>query len=131
MHRSRRTILRHLATATVCGGTAQFAAFAEGQCNSQPDHIEWVEKSLERMLTIKVGMTRNQLMKIFTTQGGVYTARERQFVSRDCPYFKVNAKFRRAVESQMDEGESAWLNKRDDDVITNIDGPFLGYLIFD
>ena len=83
------------------------------------------------MRTIKVGMTRIQLMKIFTTQGGVYSAKERQFVSRDCAYFKVNVKFRRAVESQVYEGESAWLNELDDDVITSISEPFLGYMIFD
>ena len=74
-------------------------------------------------------MTRNHLMKIFTTQGGVYSAKERQFVSRDCGYFKVNVKFRRAVmDSHIDEGESKEL---DDDVITSISGPFLGYMIFD
>jgi hypothetical protein len=48
----------------------QLASPADGQCNSQSDRFAWVEKSLERMLTIKAGMTRNQLMKIFTTQGG-------------------------------------------------------------
>jgi hypothetical protein len=108
----------------------QFASPAEGQCNSQSDHIVWVGKSLDRMLTIKAGMTRNQLLKIFTPQGGVYSAKERQFVSCDCFYFKVNVTFRRAaVGSQIDEGES---NELDDDVITSISVPFLrSSMIFD
>lgn len=70
-------------------------------------------------------------MKVFTIQGGISSAKECQFVSRDCAYFKVNVKFRRAVESKIDEGEAAWLNEMDDDVITSISGPFLGYMIFD
>jgi hypothetical protein len=107
----------------------QLASTANGQCASQSNHCTWVEESLTRMLTIKVGMTRNQLLKIFTPQGGVYSAKERQFVSRDCGYFKVNVKFRRAaVDSQIDEGESSELH---DDVITSISVPFMGYMIFD
>jgi hypothetical protein len=107
----------------------QLAAAADGQCNSQSDHFAWVGKSLEHMLTVKAGMTRKQLVKVFTIQGGVYSAKKRQFVSRDCGYFKVNVKFRRAaMDSQIDEGET---NELDDDVITSISGPFLGYMIFD
>jgi hypothetical protein len=110
----------------------QFASPANGQCTSQSDHCAWVEKSLERMLAIQAGMTRNQLMKIFTPEGGLSTAKERRFVSRDCGYFKVDVKFRRAaMKSQADEGESKWLVELDDDVIASISGPFLGYMIFD
>ena len=130
---SRRTIIRHLATAAVVGGMTRLAAPADGQCSSQSDHIAWVAECLERMKSIQVGMARDQLMNVFTTQGGVYSARERQFVSRDCPYFKVNVKFDRspAGEAMLREDESKWLVERDDDVITSITGPFLGYEIFD
>ena len=76
-------------------------------------------------------MTRKELMKVFTIQGGVSTAMERQFVSRDCAYFKVNVKFRRAVESKIDESECSRLKELDNDLITSISGPFLGYMIFD
>lgn len=81
------------------------------------------------MLTIKKGMTRNQLLTTFTPQGGVYSAKERQFMSRDCGYFKVNVTFRRAaMNSQINQGES---DEMDDDVITSISVPFLGRMIFD
>src|ERR1700749_1304537 len=119
MKRSRRIILRQFAATAVCGGMMEFALPANAQCTSQSDYNVWVSRALGRMLTIKVGMTRNQLMEIFTKQGGINPAKENHFVSRDCGYFKVNVKFRRAEESDI-EDESAWLDERDDDVITSI-----------
>jgi hypothetical protein len=83
------------------------------------------------MLTIKPGMTRNQLMQIFSTEGGISTAKQRTFVSRDCPFFKVNVKFRRTADSGVSGSQSEWLEERDDDVITDISGPFLQFSIMD
>jgi hypothetical protein len=37
--------------------------------NSQ--HTRWVSKSLREIQTIKIGMTRGQLTKAFTTEGGL------------------------------------------------------------
>lgn len=127
-HVSRRTILRHLATAAVWGGMTQFASPAKSQCDSQSDHRAWVEQSLERMLTIQPGVTRHELMKVFTTEGGISTAMQRTFVSRDCPYFKVNVNFRRAVQGDK---QTDWLQELDDDVITTISGPYLQFSIMD
>ena len=81
------------------------------------------------MLTIKAGMTRKQLMEVFTKRGGINPVKENQFVSRDCGYFKVDVKFRRTEETEIDDDQSAWLDERDDDVITSISVPF--HMIFD
>jgi hypothetical protein len=48
---------------------------------------------LTRMESVKAGETRGALLKVFTTEGGISTASERVFVSRDCPYFKVHVRF--------------------------------------
>lgn len=45
------------------------------------------------MKTIKPGMTRDALLHVYKTEGGVYTGLHRTFVSRDCPYFKVDVDF--------------------------------------
>jgi hypothetical protein len=45
------------------------------------------------METIKPGMTREELLKVFATEGGLSTGLNRTFVSRDCPYFKVDVEF--------------------------------------
>jgi hypothetical protein len=68
---SRRTVLRLVGVSGIWGAAkAGFASTLEDKCQTSSDHIAWVVESLERMLTIKPGMTRNQLMKIFSTEGG-------------------------------------------------------------
>ena len=129
--RSRRTALRLLAATGVCGGITAQASLGENQCSSHSDHVTWVVESLERMQTIEPGMTRKQLLRIFTTEGGISTAKQRTFVSRDCPYFKVNVTFRRETASSAGSEHPDWLKEMDDDVITTISGPFLQFSIMD
>jgi hypothetical protein len=123
---SRRRVLRLVGVAGVCGATAAFANRHDDEHSG--DHIAWVVECLERMLTVTPGMSRSQLMHIFSTEGGISTALQRTFVSRDCPYFKVIVKFRR-----MDPGMtgSDWLEEREDDLITDISGPFMQFSIMD
>jgi hypothetical protein len=45
------------------------------------------------MQKIKVGMTRADLLKVFTTEGGLSTSLNRTFVYRDCSYIKVDVEF--------------------------------------
>src|SRR5215469_13059542 len=65
------------------------------QAPSQIDreHTVWITGVLNATQTIKVGMTRSDLMKVFTTEGGVSTISQRTYVYRQCPYIKVDVKF--------------------------------------
>jgi hypothetical protein len=83
------------------------------------------------MQTIEPGMTRKQLLEIFTTEGGISTAKQRTFESRDCPYFKVNVTFHRAAGDNVARERPDWLKELDHDVITTISGPFLQFSIMD
>jgi len=67
-------------------------------------------------------------MEVFTTEGGLFTALRRTFVSRDCPFFKVDVTFRRASGSNRDP---KWLEELDSDVITSISRPYLQFAIMD
>lgn len=49
-------------------------------------------------------MTRADLLKVFTTEGGISTGLHRTYVSRDCPFFKVDVDFR-AVGRPDRDGE--------------------------
>src|SRR6516164_11664075 len=101
-HLARRTILRLLAAASVCGMTIASPADAQSDCPS--DHVEWVAESLKRLLTLKPGMSRDQLLRVVSTEGGlVFSPLQRTFVSRDCPFFKVDVAFRRAPGFDADE----------------------------
>lgn len=73
--------------------SSSLCAAAESQSFSQTEHAAWLARVLEQMLTIKPGMTRSQLLEVFTTEGGIYTGLHRKFVSRECPFIKVDVRF--------------------------------------
>ena len=57
------------------------------------EHAAWVASVLRATQTIKAGMTRSDLVKIFTTEGGLSTSFQRTYVYRECPFIKVDVKF--------------------------------------
>lgn len=60
------------------------------------EHTAWIASALRSIQTIKVGMKRSDLMKVFTTEGGLEfksaTTSQRTYVYRKCPYIKVDVK---------------------------------------
>ena len=81
-------------------------------------HVQWVENALKDMQTIRVGMTRKDLLTIFTTEGGISSPRSRQYVYKKCPYFKVQVEFE--VSQSGDR-----LVESPDDKIIKISKPYL------
>jgi len=67
--------------------------FANSEDQASRNNVAWVRDTLEKMQTIVPGMTREALYRVFTTEGGLSTGLRRTFVSRDCPYFKVDVEF--------------------------------------
>ena len=98
--------------------------YSFSQSTGDPDHIKWVESSLKEMETVKVGMTRSDLLKVFREEGGVSTRKQRTYAYRLCPYFKVTVEFK-PVGDERAFRESA------DDEIVKISGPFLQRMIID
>lgn len=94
-------------------------------------HVAWVAEVLKRMQTIKPGMTRAALLKVFTTEGGVSTRLGRTFVSRECPYFKVEVEF--AAGGNINRDSQGRLTSREDphDIIVKISRPYLAYTTVD
>lgn len=98
------------------------AGFAQSQ--NAESHTQWVTRSLKEMQSVKVGLSRADLLKVFKEEGGLSTRYHRRYVYRDCPYFKVDVEFE-AVEAKADGGEHA------SDKITKISKPFLEWSITD
>ena len=73
-------------------------------------------------------MSRDQLMRVFTTEGGLFAALQRTFVSRDCPFFKVDVRFRRALHNESNDDR---LQELDSDVIASISRPYLQFSVVD
>ena len=82
---------------------------------------QWVAQSLRKMQTIRVGMTRAQLLQVFMEEGGIYSREEQTYRYRDCPYFKVRVRYRPVGKA---EGAGGYKGGSDDE-ITAISQPFI------
>jgi len=90
-----------------------------------------VDKNLTKQISdilseckkITAGTTRAELLKVFTTEGGLSTAIHRTFVHRHCPYIKVDVDFTLSDPKRRDE--------RPADIVTKISKPYLEWSIFD
>ena len=72
------------------------AAPKSGSTQQQQGHQEWVRRSLEEMQTVKPGMTRGDLEKVFVGEGGLHASDSQTYLYRGCLYFKVSVKFQLA-----------------------------------
>ena len=85
------------------------------------EHTAWIAGVLNSAQTIKVGMTRSDLTKVFTIEGGLSTTSQRTYVYRQCPYIKVDVKF--AASSRDEELPT--------DKIVEISRPYLAWSVGD
>jgi hypothetical protein len=119
----------------VAGALGSANALRASPQTSQPvssqDHVTWVAQALKRIQTIKPGMTREALLKVFTTEGGLSTGLQRTFVSRDCPYFKVDVEFKVVGRPDRDDDGRVTLVEGSQDIIVKISRPYLQFSIRD
>lgn len=120
---NRRHLLGSLAaSALACSASAQ---------SCREDHIAWVSAALIRMQQIHPGMTREKLLTIFTTEGGISTDTQRTFVSRDCLYFKVDVTFKPIGRPPRGSDGRASMVEDDRDEILTISRPYLQFGVSD
>lgn len=97
--------------------------FKTDQQQSLQNHTDWISECIKRTQSIKPGATRSELFSVFTTEGGLSSRLWRTYVYRDCPYIKVDVKFK-AVDNDK------WKEKPGD-IITEISRPYLQWSIMD
>src|SRR5438477_6252081 len=104
--------------------TTLFAAASSGGAirsqSATDSHLAWVTETLTRMQTIRVRMTRRDLLTVFTTEGGLSSPLSRTFVSRDCPYFKVDVEFEAVGRPNRDRDGRVTFIEDQRDIITKI-----------
>ena len=91
------------------------------QFGTSREHTAWVASVLKAAQTIKVGMTRADLTKLFTVEGGLSTPSQRTYVYKLCPYIKIDVKF--AASSRTEELTN--------DKIVEISRPYLAWSVMD
>jgi hypothetical protein len=84
-----------------------------------------ISEILKECQTIKPGMTRAELLKVFTVEGGLWTARHRTYVYRQCHYIKVD------VDFDLSSPEQGALDTLPTDTIKKISQPYLQWAIID
>jgi len=82
------------------------------------EHSQWVSSVLAWIATIKPGMTRSDLLRVFTTEGGLSTRTRRTYVLKQCRTIKVDVEF-------------SISGRKAEDKITQISKPYLDYGISD
>jgi hypothetical protein len=83
------------------------------------------------MATIQIGMTRADLLKVFTTEGGLSTGLSRTYVSRDCPYFKVDVEFEAVGRPDRNADGRVTLVEDPADRIVKKSRPYLQRVVMD
>jgi hypothetical protein len=89
-----------------------------------------IDQVLKDVSSIQSGMTRAELLRVVTTEGGLSTRDEQRYVYRRCPLIKVMVTFRRPADADDDWG-GAPEEERAGDIIQSISKPFLEYSITD
>ncbi len=116
MHRFLGISLICIATLASSAGTNNAVPFQIDE-----EHTKWIDNALRSIQGIKVGETRVELLKVFTTEGGLSTTSRRTYVYRHCPRIKVDVRF--AASSRDQELPT--------DKIIEISRPYLEWSVMD
>jgi len=107
---------------TVVGSFAQSMPVSD-------ENQRWIEFAIPRMQLIKPGMTRGDLLKVFTTEGGISTRLQRTYVKRECKYFKVDVAFQPVRLSVRDTASP--ITESEQDIIVSISRPYVAFPVLD
>jgi len=84
----------------------------------------WIQANLPELESIKVGMTRGELLKVFMEEGGLSTRRWHRYVYRECGFVKVDVEFAPAADPNS-------YRENPEDRITKISKPYLELSVMD
>jgi hypothetical protein len=89
------------------------------------ERTKWIAKVMRQIAMLQPGMRRDPLLKVFATEGGLSNRFQRTYVYSECPYIKVNVRFKAA----NDEADA--LKEDLDDIIESISQPYLAFSVSD
>jgi hypothetical protein len=93
----------------------------EGSPVVDQEHTQWVASVVAWTVDIKPGMTRKDLLNVFTMEGGLSTRTQRTYVLKQCPIIKVDVEFLATVNKRDQVAEMP------EDKIIKISRPYLEY----
>jgi hypothetical protein len=90
------------------------------------ERTKWIAKALRQIGKIEPGMRRKDLLKTFTTEGGLSFRTQQTYVYIECPYIKMDVHFK-----AVDGGDEAGTNEHLNDIIESISQPYLAWSVMD
>ncbi len=103
--------------------SAMSVAYGQQPSAIDKGHTRWILQVMRKIQTIKPGMTRGDLRKIFVEEGGLSARTQRKYVYKTCPYIKVDIEF-----SPSDNDRST---EKPEDTIVSVSRPYLEYSVMD
>jgi hypothetical protein len=85
----------------------------------------WVAKVMRQINAVKPGMRRKDLAPTLTTEGGFYSRFSRTYVSAECPFIKVDIRFKAGSGNSNETEESP------EDIVELISHPYLAWSVTD
>jgi hypothetical protein len=95
------------------------SSFSAPQAHEDDASNQWLFKNLQKIQTIKVGTTRKEVDKLFTTPGGAQAKNPLMLVYRKSPYIFVRVNYETSHDAQ---GRVQW---SPDDKVVSISEPYL------
>ena len=89
------------------------------------ERTKWIAKTLYQIGKLQPGMRRKDVLKILTEEGGLSTRLQKTYVSPECPYIKVDIRFRTVA----DAGNS--LEEDPEDVVESVSRLYLAWSVMD
>ncbi len=113
-----RNSLVFLLIALVMGSVA---APSPSRVEFDPDLTNQIAEILRDCHKVTPGKTRANLLRLFTTEGGLSMARSRTYVYHRCPYIKVDVQFTLSSTNQ------SGVDEQPTDTIRKISRPYLAW----
>ncbi len=88
------------------------------------EQARWIRANLPQLESIKLGMTRAELLKVFMEEGGLSTRTSHRYVYRKCGFVKVDVEF-------APVGDPSSSKESPDDRIARISKPYLELAVVD
>lgn len=115
----------------LCALALSVSAQSVQNSRKSEENTKWISDSLREMKTIEVGKTRADLLKVFTTEGGISTVFSRTYVYRKCPYIKVDVEFENVGKPTRNAEGRVIIEESDKDTIKTISKPYLEWSVID
>lgn len=104
----------------VCVGALAQNEVQPKTASSDQEHSAWIVNVLHAIETIKPGMIRSDLARLFTTEGGLSTFAQSTYVYRQCPYIKIDVTFSTSGKQELPT-----------DKILEVSRPYLAWRVAD